>query len=81
MPTIRPARRLDQDRPMELPPALVPIVGDLAGGDLHERVADDGAQVGQAGQLPRRAVDRVLDRPRIGLHLFDPGRRELQELC
>ena len=42
-------------------PALLPVVGDLARRDLDERLADDGAQVGQAGQLSRGSVDGVLD--------------------
>ncbi len=73
-------RRLDQHGPMELLPALLPVVGDLAGGDLDERVARDGVQVGQLRQLTRRSVDRVLDRPLLAAHLLHAGGRELQEL-
>ena len=42
---------------VELLPALLPVVGDLARGDLDERVADDRVDVGEARQLARSAVD------------------------
>ena len=54
----------DQHRAMELLPALVPVVGDLAGGDLHQRVAHGRASRRGAPAAPRGAVDGVLDRPR-----------------
>ena len=51
------------DRPVERLPALRPVVGDLARGDVDERVAGGGAQVGQRGQLAR-ARRRARTRPR-----------------
>jgi hypothetical protein len=48
---------------VELTPALVPVVGDLLGRDLDQRAARGRLQVGERGQLPRGAVDGVLDGP------------------
>src|SRR5271166_123877 len=69
-----------QHGPVELLPAFLPVVGDLAGGDLDDRLAHDRVEIGQARQLARGAVDRVLDRVRAGLSLFDPGRTEAEQL-
>ena len=61
--TARRRRRggVDEHRPVELAPALLPVVGDLAGRDLDQRPAGERAQVGQRGQLAGRPVDGVLD--------------------
>ena len=72
--------RLYQDRAVKSPPALLPVVGDLAARDLHERAAHSRLQVGQGGQLTRRPVGRVLHRLVRKAHLFHAGRRELQQL-
>src|SRR5665213_1829467 len=66
---------------MKVLPELAPVVGYLAGADLHERFADDCLQIGQRGDLPGRAVDGVLDHLLADVHLFDPGGRQLQQRC
>jgi hypothetical protein len=73
------AEAADVDGLVELLPALVPVVGDLGGRDLDERVAGGGAEVGQDGQLARGAVDGVLDAVAV-VHLLDAARGELEQL-
>jgi hypothetical protein len=65
---------------VELTPALVPVVGDLLGRDLDQRAARGRLQVGERGQLPRGAVDGVLDGPVAAGGFLDPARRQLQQL-
>ncbi len=47
---------------------------------VDERTAGRGPQVGQRGQLARRAVDRVLDHVGGDVDLLDPARRQLEQL-
>ncbi len=69
----------DPHRLVEGLPALVPVVGHLARGDLDQRPAGGRAQVGQVGQLAGRAVDGVLDDVAV-LALLHPARRQLEQL-
>ena len=69
----------DLHRLVEGLPALVPVVGHLAGADLDQRPAGGRAQVGQIGQLAGRAVDGVLDDVAV-LALLHPAGRELEQL-
>jgi hypothetical protein len=60
-------------------PALRPVVGNLGGRDVDQRVACRGPEVGQRGQLSGRAVEDELDRVAV-LALLQPGGRELEQL-
>ncbi len=72
---------LDQHRPVEALPALVPVVGHLARRDLDQRVPGRGAQCRQLGQLARCAVDGVLDvSARRSATSSTPAGHELQQL-
>ena len=61
-------------------PALGPVVGHLRAGDVDQRVTGRGSQRGQRRQLPRRAVDHVLDVAVVELALLQPARRQLEQL-
>ena len=62
-------------------PALVPVVGYLAGGDLDERVARGRLEVGQARAARRaRRRRRTRSSPSPALHLLDARGRELEQL-
>src|SRR5690349_4572681 len=69
----------DLDRPVEVAPALGPVVRDLSGPDLDQRAARSGLEVRQRRQLARRSVDRVLDDV-AEIDLLDTGGRQLQQL-
>jgi hypothetical protein len=78
-------RRLHEHRLMELLPALAPIVRDLGGGHIDERLTGCGLQVGQLRQLTRGAVHGVFDNalsPILHgkLDLLDSGGRDLEQL-
>ena len=51
----------DRDRPVEVAPAVGPVVGDLGRADLDQAVTRRRLEVRQARDLARGAVDRVLD--------------------
>ena len=70
----------DLDRPVELAPAVGPVVGDLGRDDLDQRAARGRLDVRQVRQLARRAVDRVLDEAVGQIGLLHPARRQLQQL-
>ena len=74
------SRRLDQDGVVKALPSLLPVIGRLAGRDLHQRVTRCCLQVGQTRELTSGTVDRVLDHLAVKLALFDSARRELQQL-
>jgi hypothetical protein len=65
---------------MKRAPALIPVVGQLTGGDLDQRAAGRRRQIGQGGQLAGCAIDRVLDDVGADLDLLDPARRQLEQL-
>ena len=52
---------IEHERPVKLPPALIPVVRDLGATHLDQRATRRRGQLGQRGQLARRAVHRVLD--------------------
>src|SRR5438132_8703329 len=64
---------------MEALPALVPVIGRLAGRDLDERGPHRRTELRQARQLPGSAVDGVLDMI-APAHLLYPRGRELEQL-
>jgi hypothetical protein len=66
-------------RLVERLPALVPVVRQLARGDLDERSAGGGLQLWQRRQLAGRAVHRVLDDVAV-VALLDPAGRQLEQL-
>ena len=70
----QPEPLADQQRLVEVLPAVGPVVGDLGRADLDQALARRGLDLAQLRQLPLAAVDRVLDvararappRPRSG---------------
>src|SRR5947208_9613915 len=69
----------DQQRLVEILPAIRPILRHLRRRDLDQPVAGDGLEVGQLGKLPWGAIDRELDEP-VALILLHPAWRELDQL-
>ena len=69
----QPEALADQQRLVEVAPAVGPVVGDLGRGDLDQALADRGLELAQLGQLALAAVDRVLDVAGPAL-LLDPVR-------
>ena len=67
-------------RSMELPPALGPVIGDLAASNLDQRAGSGRSEVRQLRELTRGAVDGELHDVRVDLGLLEPARRQLQEL-
>ena len=70
---------VDHQRPVELAPAVGPVVGHLFGKDLDQRVAGGGAQIRERRQFARRAVERVLDGGAV-IDLLDAAGRQVQQL-
>ncbi|CAB4347296.1 unannotated protein [freshwater metagenome] len=68
---------LERDRLVKSLPLLIPIVGNNARRDFHQRATGGGFEVRQGRQLARGAIDRVLDRAVLEFALFDSGRRKL----
>ena len=64
---------------MEVAPAICPVVRDLGRGDLDQPIASHRLELRKRGQLPGRAVDRVLDVIAAVL-LLDPAGRQFREL-
>ena len=73
-------RAVEHQRPVELPPPLRPVVGDLRCAQLDERRACRRPQVGKLRQLARGAEHRVLDDLVAELDLLHPARRQLEQL-
>ena len=77
--------RADDSRPptstrlVEGLPALGPVVRDLAPAYPHQHACHLGLALGQRGQLPRSAVQRVLDQS-LAVDLLDARRGQLEQL-
>ena len=69
----------DEQRLVEVLPAVGPVVGDLGRADLDQPVPGRGLELAERGQLALGAVDRVLDVAGPVL-LLDAARREHDEL-
>ncbi len=63
----------DEHRPVELAPALGPVVGDLAAAHAHAHAADLGLAARERGQLAGRAVEGELD-PAVAVDLLEARR-------
>ena len=75
----QPEPSADQQRLVEVLPAVRPVVGHLGGDDLDQAVAGCGLELPQLGQLALAAVDRVLD-VAVARLLLDAVRRQHRQL-
>ena len=72
-----------EHRVVEAFPALVPVVRHLLGEHLDELIAGMRLELAQFRELPRSAVDGVLDDPLASIRcsdLLDAARRDLEQL-
>ncbi len=76
----RPAAALDDHRGVPGAPAHVPVVLQLGGRDVDERVAGRGLEVRQRRDLAGRAVDGELDGARVHVALLEAAGGELGQL-